>query len=83
MCLCLKEPLFPSPERDTAMSPLQQRILKDMQFRGLRQEPEGAYARAGWQPAQYFHRSPEQLSEEWLRNLHQRKNPEKNIEASG
>ena len=49
------------------MSPLQQRMLEDMQLRGLSARTQEAYARAVWQLAQYYHRSPEQLSEEELR----------------
>ena len=50
-----------------AMSPLQQRMLEDMQLRGLSARTREAYARSVWQLAQYFHRSPDQLSEEELR----------------
>jgi len=50
-----------------AMSPLQQRMLEDMQLRGLSARTQEAYARAVWQLAQYYHRSPDQLSEEELR----------------
>ncbi|MGH9962296.1 MAG: phage integrase N-terminal SAM-like domain-containing protein [Pyrinomonadaceae bacterium] len=50
-----------------AMSPLQQRMLEDMQLRGLSARTREAYARAVWQLAQYYHRSPDQLSEEELR----------------
>jgi len=49
------------------MSPLQQRMLEDMQLRGLSARTQEAYARAVWQLAQYYHRSPEQLSDEELR----------------
>ena len=50
-----------------AMSPLQQRMLEDMQLRGLSARTQEAYARAVWQLAQYYRRRPEQLSEEELR----------------
>ncbi len=49
------------------MSPLQQRMLEDMQLRGLSARTQQAYARAVWQLAQHYHRSPDQLSEEELR----------------
>jgi integrase/recombinase XerD len=49
------------------MSPLQQRMLEDMQLRGLSARTQEAYARAVWQLAQHYHRSPEQLSDEELR----------------
>ena len=50
-----------------AMSPLQQRMLEDMQLRGLSARTQEAYARAVWQLAQYYRRSPDQLSDEELR----------------
>ncbi len=49
------------------MSPLQQRMLEDMQLRGLSARTQEAYARAVWQLAKHYHRSPEQLSDEELR----------------
>ena len=49
------------------MSPLQQRMLEDMQLRGLSARTQEAYARAVWQLAQHYHRRPDQLSEEELR----------------
>ena len=49
------------------MSPLQQRMLEDMQLRGLSARTQEAYARAVWQLAQHYHRSPDQLSDEDLR----------------
>lgn len=49
------------------MSPLQQRMLEDMQLRGLSARTQQAYARAVWQLAQHYHRSPDQLSDEDLR----------------
>jgi integrase/recombinase XerD len=50
-----------------AMSPLQQRMLEDMQLRGLSARTQEAYARAVWQLAQYYRRSPDQLSDAELR----------------
>ena len=49
------------------MSPLQQRMLEDMQLRGLSARTQEAYARAVWQLAQHYRRSPDQLSDEDLR----------------
>jgi integrase/recombinase XerD len=49
------------------MSPLQQRMLEDMQLRGLSARTQEAYARAVWQLAQHYHRRPDQLSDEELR----------------
>jgi hypothetical protein len=48
------------------MSPLRKRMLEDMQLRGLSARTQEAYARAVWQLAQHYHRSPEQLSDEEL-----------------
>jgi len=50
-----------------AMSPLQQRMLEDMQLRGLSARTQEAYARAVWQLAQHYHRRPDQLGDEELR----------------
>lgn len=49
------------------MSPLQQRMLEDMQLRGLSARTQEAYARAVWQLAQHYRRRPDQLSDEELR----------------
>ncbi len=49
------------------MSPLQQRMLEDMQLRGLSARIREVYARAVWQLAQHYHRRPDQLSDEELR----------------
>jgi integrase/recombinase XerD len=54
------------------MSPLQQRMLEDMQLRGLSARTQEAYARAVWQLAQYYHRRPDQLSEDGRRGLRRR-----------
>jgi integrase/recombinase XerD len=51
----------------SAMSPLQQRMLEDMQLRGLSARTQEAYVRAVWQLAQYYQRRPDQLSDEELR----------------
>jgi len=50
-----------------AMSPLRQRMLEDMQLRGLSARTQEAYTRAVSQLAQHYHRSPAQLGEEDLR----------------
>ncbi len=49
------------------MTPLRQRMLEDMQLRGLSARTQEAYARAVWQLAQHYRRSPEQLGDEELR----------------
>src|ERR1700730_15987171 len=64
--------IFPSLKGATAMTtkaitPLRQRMLEDMQLRGLSARTQEAYARAVWQLAEHYHRSPEQLSDEDLR----------------
>ena len=63
---------FPLPETNytmttRAMSPLRQRMLEDMQLRGLSARTQEAYTRAVWQLAQHYHRSPDQLSDQELR----------------
>ncbi len=50
-----------------AMSPLRQRMLEDMQLRGLAARTQEAYTRAVSQLAQHFHRSPDQLRDAELR----------------
>jgi len=42
-------------------------MLEDMQLRGLSARTQEAYARAVWQLAQHYQRSPDQLSDEDLR----------------
>src|SRR5258705_2017722 len=70
--LCKRTTIFPLPERNCTMttsvlSPFQQRMLEDMQLRGLSARTQEAYARAVWQMAQHYHRNPDQLSDEELR----------------
>ena len=48
-------------------SPLRQRMLEDMQLRGLSARTQESYIRAVSQLAQHYHRSPAQLSDEDLR----------------
>jgi len=49
------------------MTPLQQRMLEDMQLRGLSARTQEAYARAVWQLAQHYQRRPDQLNDQELR----------------
>jgi len=42
-------------------------MLEDMQLRGLSARTQEAYARAVWQLAAYYHRRPDQLTDEELR----------------
>ena len=49
------------------MTPLRQRMLEDMQLRGLSARTQGCYVAAVRQLAEHFHTSPAQLTEEQLR----------------
>jgi len=48
-------------------SPLRQRMLEDMQLRGLSARTQEAYSRAVSQLAQHYHRRPDHLGDEELR----------------
>jgi integrase/recombinase XerD len=50
-----------------AITPLRQRMLEDMQLRGLSARTQEAYARAVWQLSQHYQRRPEALGDEELR----------------
>ena len=50
------------------MSPLRQRMLEDMQLRGLAPKTQEAYLRAVSQLAQHFGKSPDQVTEAELRD---------------
>jgi integrase/recombinase XerD len=49
------------------MTRLRQRMLEDMQLRGLSARTQGCYVAAVRQLAEHYHRSPDQVSEEDLR----------------
>ncbi|MCP4362887.1 MAG: site-specific integrase [Chloroflexi bacterium] len=49
------------------MTPLRQRMLADMQLRGLAPKTQDAYLRAVRQLAAYFNKSPDQVTEEEIR----------------
>ena len=49
------------------MTPLRQRMIEDMQLRGLSESTQEAYVAAVRQLAEYYHKSPERISEEELR----------------
>jgi integrase/recombinase XerD len=49
------------------MTPLRQRFIEDMQLRGYSARTQEAYARAVRQLAEHYHRSPDLLTEEELR----------------
>ncbi len=49
------------------MTPLRQRMIQDLQLRGLSDRTVEAYVRAVAQLAQFYHASPDQLNEEQVR----------------
>ena len=49
------------------MTPLRQRMLEDMQLRGLSARTQGCYVAAVRQLAEHYHRRPDQITEEDLR----------------
>ena len=49
------------------MTALRERMIEDMQLRGLSANTQEAYVRAVKQLAEYYHRSPEEISQEELR----------------
>ena len=49
------------------MTPLRRRMLEDMQLRGLSARTQGCYVTAVRQLAEHYHRSPDQITEEELR----------------
>jgi hypothetical protein len=49
------------------MTPLRQRLLEDMQLRGFSPRTQEAYVHAVRQLATHFHRAPDRIAEEELR----------------
>ena len=49
------------------MTRLRKRMIEDMQLRGLSTGTQNLYAQAVYKLAEYYHRSPDQISEEELR----------------
>ena len=49
------------------MTPLRQRMIEDMQLRGLSDRTQEAYSRTVRQLAEHYSRSPDQICEEELR----------------
>ena len=49
------------------MTPLRQRMVEDMQLRGLSKKTQEAYVRAVRQLAEHYGRSPDRINEEELR----------------
>ena len=50
------------------MTPLQQRMIEDLQLRGLSERTQDAYVRAVRQLAEHYHTSPARITEEELRH---------------
>src|SRR3990172_5125742 len=55
------------PGKEIAMTRLRQRMLEDMQLRGLSARTQGCYVAAVRQLAEHYHRSPDAITEEELR----------------
>ena len=49
------------------MTPLRQRMIEDLQLRGLSAKTQDAYLRAVRQLAEHYHKSPDLITEEELR----------------
>ena len=50
------------------MTPLRQRMIEDLQLRGLSERTQEMYVRAVRQLAEHYHKSPDQITEEELRD---------------
>jgi site-specific recombinase XerD len=50
------------------MTPLRQRMIEDLQLRGLSERTQESYVRAVRQLAEHYHKSPEHITEEELRD---------------
>src|SRR3990172_10102943 len=57
----------PLPREEIVMTRLRQRMLEDMQLRGLSARMQGCYVQAVRQLADHYHRSPDQITEDDLR----------------
>ena len=66
----------------TPVTPLRQRMLEDMQLYGLAAKTQDSYLRAVRQLAEYYHQSPDQLSEEDLRQYFLYLQREKQVSAN-
>ena len=51
----------------TASTPLRQHLIEDLQLHGMAAKPQDLYVRAVRQLAEHYHKSPDQISEEELR----------------
>ncbi len=50
-----------------AVTKLRQRMIEDMQLRGLSEKTKESYQRDVRQLAEYYHKTPDQISEDELR----------------
>jgi integrase/recombinase XerD len=64
------------------MTPLRQRMLEDMQLSGLAPKTQHAYIRAVRQLAEHYHKSPDQITEEELRQYFLYLTTEKHVARS-
>ena len=64
------------------MTYLQQRMLEDLQLRGLAESTQEGYLRAVCQLATYYNQSPDQISEEELRQYFLHLKNEKKVASS-
>lgn len=64
-------------------TPLRQRMVEDMQLRGLAEKTQDAYVRAVRQLAEYYHKAPDRISEEELRHYFLYLMNEKDVSRSG
>jgi len=65
------------------MTPLRERMLADMQLRGLAPKTQAAYLRAVRQLAEHYNKSPDQITEEELRDYFLYLKNEKKASRSG
>ena len=49
------------------MTQLQQRLIEDLQLKGMSERTQEVYVRSVRQFAEYYHKPPEQISDEELR----------------
>jgi len=59
--------IFHHPSRKGTMTELRKRFIEDMQLRGLAPSTQSVYVCAIRQLAKHYRRSPDQLSEEQIR----------------
>ncbi len=64
------------------MTPLRQKMIEDMQLRGLAEKTQDSYARAVRQLAEHYAKSPEYISEEEVRAYFLYQKNEKQVSVS-